>query len=72
MLLITGIQTVAVGFTPEGSEALPCGPKNHSKVGGGTLKGRGLGEISLAEHISEKAFPTTPGPELVIVTGLGE
>ena len=33
--------TVSVGVNPEGSEALPFGPKNHSKVGEGTLEGRG-------------------------------
>ena len=70
MLSIT--QTVAAGVTPEGSETLPCEPKDHSKVGEGTLVGRGMGLISLAEHVSEKAFPTTPGPEGVRVTGLGE
>ena len=31
-----------------------------------------MGLISLTEHVSEKAFPTTPGPEGVIVTGLGK
>ena len=50
-------------MTPEGSEALPCGPWNHSKVGEGTLAGRGVGEIRVAEHLSEKLFPAMFGPE---------
>ena len=56
-------QRVAVGITPEGSEVLPSGPKNHSKVGVGTLEGRGMGLIRVAEHDNEKAFPAIPGPE---------
>ena len=54
---------VPVGITPEGSEAFPCGPWNHSKDGGGTLEGRGIGLKRAAEHVSEKEFPATPGPE---------
>ena len=63
-------KTVAVGVTPEGSEALPCGPKNHSNVGEGTLEGRGMGEVRFAEHVSEKVFPAILGPERERVTGL--
>ena len=32
--------TVSVGVNPEGSEALPFGPKDHSKVGEGTSGGQ--------------------------------
>jgi hypothetical protein len=39
--------------TPKGSEALPFGPKNHSKFGVGILDGRGVGSTSVAEHVSE-------------------
>ena len=45
--------TVSVGVNPEGSEALPFGPKNHSKVGEGTLEGRGTGSKRIAEQLSE-------------------
>ena len=44
---------VPIGVTPEGSEALLFGPKNHSKVGEGTLEGRGMGSKRVAEHVSE-------------------
>ena len=64
------VQRVYVGITPEGSEALASGPKNHSKVGEGTLEGRGMGLITVAEHDNEKAFPATPGPEASKFTGL--
>ena len=59
-------------MTPDGSEALPCGPKNQSKFGEGTFIGRGIGRTSLAEQLSENEFPTTQGPEGLRVTGLGE
>ena len=45
--------TVSVGVNPEGSEALPFGPKNHSKVGEGTLEGRGTESKRIAEQLSE-------------------
>ena len=45
--------TVAGRVTPEGSEASPFGPKNHSKFGVGMLDGRGMGLTSVAEHVSE-------------------
>ena len=51
-------------------EVLPCGPKNHSNVGEGTLEGRGMGEVRFAEHVSEKVFPAILGPERERVTGL--
>ena len=44
---------VVVGVNPDGSEALPFGPKNHSKVGEGTLDGREIGSKRVAEHISK-------------------
>ena len=39
--------------TPEGREASPFGPNNHSKFGVGILDGTGIGSTSVAEHISE-------------------
>ena len=42
--------------TPEGSGEL-VGPKNHSKLGEGTLSGRGLGLMS-TEHSGAKFSPT--------------
>ena len=44
-----------MGVKPEGSGALPFGPKNHSKVGEGIL-GSGKGgfpELRVAEQVSE-------------------
>ena len=38
--------------------ALPSGPKNHSKDGGGILEGRERGEVRV-----QKEFPAIPGPE---------
>ena len=50
------LKIVSVGVTPEGSGALPFGPKNHSKVGEGIL-GSGKGGLLLgarvAKHVSE-------------------
>ena len=63
-------KSVAVGVTPEGSEALPCGPKYHSNFGEGTSEGRGMGEVRFAEHVSEKVLPAILGPERERVTGL--
>ena len=60
---------VVIGVTPEGSEALPFGPKNHSKVGEGTLDGRGMGSKRVAEHISECVSPAVLEPEGERVTG---
>ena len=45
--------TVGVLVTPEGSEELPFGPKNHSKFGVGILDGRRRGSERVAEHVSE-------------------
>ena len=47
------INNVVVGVKPEGSEALPFGPKNHSNVGEGMSECRGLGSRRVAEHVSE-------------------
>ena len=44
---------VGIGVTAEGSEALPFGPKNHSKVAKGTIED-GWESISVAEHVREK------------------
>lgn len=63
---------VAIGVAPEGSGALLLGPKNHSKVGEGTLEGRGMGSTRTAEHISEEASPAIPEREGEIVTGATE
>ena len=52
-----------VKVTPEGSEALPSKPKNHSKVGEGTLVGRGMGLVRVVEHVNENTFPVIPEPE---------
>ena len=54
---------VAIEITPEGSEALPFGPKNHSNVGEGIFEGRGIGEMRVAEHVSEKIYPAILRPE---------
>ena len=63
------LKTVAVGVAPEGSEALPFGPKNHLNFGGGTSEGRGL-LLKVTEQVSEKVSPELPGlePEAEIVT----
>ena len=47
------LSTVIGRAMPEGSEASPFGPKNHSKFGVGILDGRGTGSNSVAEHVSE-------------------
>jgi hypothetical protein len=47
----------ALEITPEGSGALPFGPKNHSNTGQGTLVGKGIGSTRVAEHISEIVSP---------------
>lgn len=44
-------------MTPEGIEALPFGPKNHSKFGADIVAGKGVGSISFAEHVRENIFP---------------
>ena len=44
---------VAIGAAPEGSEALPFGPKNHLKLGVGIFDGRGTGSTRVVEHVSE-------------------
>jgi hypothetical protein len=63
----------ALGVTPEGSGALPFGPKNHSNTGQGTLVGKGIGSTRVTEHINETVSPAMLGPEgeRVIFTGLG-
>ena len=60
---------VAGRVKPEGSEALPFGPKNHSKVGEGTLEGRGTGSKRIAEQLSEYVSPAVVEPEGEMVTG---
>ena len=57
------LKTVAVGVTPEGSEALL--PKNHSKYGVGTLEGREPRRVT--EQISEYISPAVLEPEVEIV-----
>ena len=52
-------KAVVRGVKPEGSEALPFGPKNHSE---GKLLGRGLFMI-VAEHTREEFAPTMLEPE---------
>ena len=45
---------VPISVTPEGRELLPFGPKNHMKVGTGTLFGRGMESLlRVDEHINE-------------------
>ena len=63
--------TVAVGVNPEGSVALPFGPKNHSKVGESTyaLEGRGTGSKRIAEQLSEYVSPAVVEPDEEMVTG---
>ena len=61
--------TVDVGVNPEGSVALPFGPKNHSKVGEGTLEGRGTGSKRIAEQLSEYVSPAVVEPDGEMVTG---
>ena len=60
---------VVGGVKPEGSEALPFGPKNHSKVGEGTSEGRGTGSKRIAEQLSEYVSPAIVKPEEEMVTG---
>ena len=47
------LEIVAIGVTPDGSAALPLGPKNHSKVGEGISEGSGTGLKRVAEHVRE-------------------
>ena len=53
------LKLVSVGVKPEGSEALPLGPKNHSKVGAGILESGKEGFLGLrvAEQVSEQVSP---------------
>ena len=54
MKVILSLVVVPISVTPEGRGSLPLGPKDHTKVGAGTLFGRGA-ELLLRvdEHISE-------------------
>ena len=63
-------KTVAVGVTPEGSEAFPSGPKYHLNFGGGTSEGRGSLLKITEQLVSERFSPAQPGlePEAEIVT----
>ena len=54
--LLLFIIIVAVGLAPDGSTALPLVPTNHSKVGEGTLAGRGISFMT-AEQVKVKLFP---------------
>ena len=50
------LETVSIGANPEGSGALPFGPRNHSKVGEGMIGSGKEGFLvnkSVAEHVSE-------------------
>ena len=52
MELLLFIMIFAVEFTPDGSTV----PTNHSKVGEGTLAGRGISFMT-AEQVKEKISP---------------
>jgi hypothetical protein len=47
---------VAIGLTPEGSDALLLVSTNRTKVGEGTLGGRGT-SFMIAEQVKEKISP---------------
>ena len=47
------INNIVVGVKPQGSEALPFEPKNHSNIGEGMLECRGIGSRKVTEHVSE-------------------
>jgi hypothetical protein len=52
--VILSLLVVPISVTPEGRGPLPLGPKDHTKVGAGTLFGKGAESLlRVDEHVSE-------------------